>query len=132
MWESLLTSPWTALAIVPADHDTPVGLVTRALSAVASRQPKGALRLIDAQGATVPAGELLARELEVTRKEGSRVAVVIDSVMRSLSGIPLVRQADAVVLVVRVGSFDPNGLASTIGILGQDRILGSIAVPPEA
>lgn len=62
-------------------------------------------------------------------EKGSRVVVVVDSVMRSLSGIPIIRASQEVLLVVRVGHGDPDGLNSTIGIVGADRIMGTVAIP---
>ena len=131
MWESILAAGWNSLAVVPTDHGTPIELVTNALEAVAARQPKGAFRLIDAQGATVSHGTHLTSEFESAVREGVRVVVIVDSLMRSLAGIPLLRQAEVVLLVVRVGSSDPEGLTSTLGIVGPDRIIGSVAVPYE-
>ncbi len=129
MWESILAASWGSLAVVPTDHETSVALVTSAFGVLAARHPEGTLRLIDAQGATVSHGELLTDELARAVKGGARVVVVVDSLMRSLAGIPLLRRAEVVLLVVRVGSSEPEGLRSTIGIVGTDRIMGSVAIP---
>lgn len=131
MWESLLASSWASLAVLPTDAGTSVTLVTEALGVVAARHPKGSLRLVDAQGATVAQGEELTREVASAVAGGARVVVVIDSVMWSLAGVPLLRASDYVLLVVRVGAADPEGLTSTIGIVGHDRIMGSVAVPSD-
>jgi len=131
MWESLLAASWNSLAVVPADHGTPVGLVTASLGAVAVRHSRGDFRLIDAQGATVQGGDLLSQDLAAAVKEGTRVIVVVDSLMRSLAGVPLVQQAEVVLLVVRISPSDPEGLRSTIGIVGPERIMGSVAVPSD-
>lgn len=131
MWESLLATGWASLAVVPADHDTPIDLVTRSFQTVAARHPGGAIRLIDAQGATMPEGEKLAGDLAFAVKEGTRVVLVVDSLMRSLAGVPLVRHAEVVLLVVRISPSDPEGLRSTIGIVGPERIMGSVAVPSD-
>jgi len=131
MWESLLATSWTSLAVLPTEHSTPLTMVTDSFRAVASRLPRLSLRLIDAQGLTVPEGERLAGELTAAVDEGKRVVVVVDSVMWSLAGVPLLRKVEVVLVVVQVGSAHPDGLTSTIGIVGADRIVGSIAVPSE-
>ena len=56
---------------------------------------------------------------------------VVDSLMQSLAGVPLLRHAEVVLLVVRVSSSDPEGLRSTIDIVGPERIVGSVAVPSD-
>jgi len=129
MWESLLLSGWSSLAVVPADHGTSVELVTQALEVVTGRNAPRGFQLIDATSASVPDGEKIAREVMAAVEKGSRVVVVVDSVMRSLSGIPIIRASQEVLLVVRVGHGDPDGLNSTIGIVGADRIMGTVAIP---
>lgn len=131
MWESILGSPWSSLAVLPTDHGTPVDLVASAFDAVARRHSANAPRIIDAQGATVPQGENLSRELESNVMAGERAVVIVDSVMRSLAGIPLLRSVDAILLVVRVGVSDLDAIASTLAIVGGDRVIGSVAVPSD-
>ena len=131
MWESLLHAGWRSLVVVPADHGTPVEVVTNALHAV-SRRPGGeALKVVDASSATVAQGEGLAMQLKTLVDGGARVVAIVDSVMLSLAGIPLIRSAEEVLLVVRVGDGDPDGMTSTIGIVGPERIIGTVAVPPQ-
>lgn len=129
MWRALLSGSWSSLAVVPADHGTNVGLVTGSFQAVSARHGGRLLHLIDAQGASMPQGEALTRTLVAAVKSGARVVVVVDSLMQSLSGVPLLRQSEVVLLVVRVTPSDPDGLRSTIDIVGRERILGSVAVP---
>ena len=103
--------------------------MTEAFEVVAGRKGSGALRLMDASSATVPDGEKLARAMASSVEQGARVVAVVDSVMISLAGIPLIRAAQEILLVARVGEGDPEGLTSTIGIVGSDRIIGTVAVP---
>jgi hypothetical protein len=128
LWEALLGAEWMSLAVVPTDHGTSAAPVTAALAALGERHLLPGLRIMDARGATVMEGERLNRDLGVAVAEGERVVIVVDSVMRSLAGIPLLRSAEVVLLVVRVGTSDGEGFASTIGIVGADRIVGSVAV----
>jgi len=61
---------------------------------------------------------------------GARAVVAVDSLMQSLGGTPLVRDADAVLLVVRLGVSNFDSVQSTIDIVGRERILGAVALPP--
>jgi hypothetical protein len=60
---------------------------------------------------------------------GHRVIAFIDPITQSLAGVPLVREADSVLLVVQVDSPDVMSLSSTLEIVGAGRVIGSVTVP---
>ncbi len=131
MWRSLLRGGWSSIAVVPTDPGTSARPVTAALAEVASREDVGPLRIIDAQGATVASGERLAQDLAAAVVSGTRAVAAVDSLMRSLGGVPLVRDAEAALLVVRLGASDFDSVQSTLEIVGRGRILGTVALPPD-
>ena len=55
--------------------------------------------------------------------------MVVDSLMASLSGVHLVKDVDAVLLVVQVGSMDHDSMRSTLDIVGGERVVGSVTAP---
>ena len=61
---------------------------------------------------------------------GSRAVAAVDSLMKSLGGVPLVRDAEAVLLVVRLGSSNFEYVQSTIDVVGRERIIGAVTLPP--
>lgn len=131
MWSSLLRGSWSSLAVVPADQGISAKVVTKALSEAVRAHGGGALAMIDATGASVAEGALLAKELASTIGAGSRAVVTVDSLMESLGGVALVRDVEAVLLVVRLGASNFDSVQSTIDIIGPGRILGSVALPRE-
>ena len=74
-------------------------------------------------------GDRLARQIVDGCSAGRRIVAFIDPIIESLSGVPLVRAADSVLLVVHVDSPDVESLSSTLSIVGVERVVGSVAVP---
>lgn len=128
MWTALLDSDWNSLALVPTDHTVSAQLVIDALLSVAKRTSPP-VRIIDGRGKNVADGQSLVRDVAVATSEGARVVVIVDSLMRSLSGVHLVKCVDAVILVVRVGAVDLESLSSTLAVIGTDRIRGTVTAP---
>jgi hypothetical protein len=132
MWLSLMRGRWSSIAIVPTDPGTSARMVIDALVDVARIEDVGRYEIIDAEGATPAQGERLAQNVAAVVAGGSRAVVAVDSLMQSLGGVPLVRDADAALLVVRLGTSSFDAVQSTIDIIGRARILGSVALPSDA
>lgn len=130
MWLSLMRGGWSSLAVVPTDPDFSVRVVTGALAEVAAFHDLGPFQIIDALGASPAAGEQLAQQVASVVAAGSRAVAAVDSLMRSLGGVALVRDAEAVLLVVRPGTSNFDYVQSTIDIVGRERILGAVTLPP--
>jgi hypothetical protein len=128
MWTSLLDGTWNSLALVPTDHPASVQSVVDALVS-AAELAKAPVRLIDARGVDVAEGMRLVQDLVSAVSAGSRAVVVVDSIIRSLSGVHLVKVVDAIVLVVQVGAINVESATSTVDVIGSGRILGSVAAP---
>jgi len=128
MWKALLACDWNSLAVIPTDDRVSVEEVVAALRATsgASDPP---VRCIDARGVDIADGKRLVRDLAAAVTENSRAVVVVDSLIRSLSGVHLVQEVDAVLLVVRVGAMDLDSLTNTVAIVGAERIMGSVTAP---
>jgi hypothetical protein len=78
----------------------------------------------------VAEGERHAVALASLIARGVRAVMAVDSLMQSLGGVPLVRDADGVLLVVRPGASDLDSVQSTIEIVGRERILGTVVLQP--
>ena len=128
MWLSLMRGDWSSLVVVPTDADIPARDVVAALQeGAASRM--GRFRVIDAVGVSTDDGERLAREMAAVVAGGTRVIVPVDSLMQCLSGAHLVRDAEAALLVVRLGASNLKYVQSTIDLVGRERILGAVTLP---
>lgn len=129
MWLSLMAGGWSSLVVVPTDPGFSARVVTGVLVEVAASNDLGPFHIIDALGASPATGEQLAQELAAVVASGSRAVAAVDSLMQSLGGVPLVRDAEAVLLVVRLGSSNFEYVQSTIDIVGRERILGAVTLP---
>jgi hypothetical protein len=129
MWLSLMRGSWSSIAIVPTDPGTSARVVIGALLGAAHQDDVGRFEIIDAEGASAAHGERLAQHLASVVARGARAVVAVDSLMQSLGGVPLVRDADATLLVVRLGTSSFDSVQSTIDIVGRERILGAVALP---
>ena len=129
MWKALLACDWDSLAVIPTDQGVSVQSVVDTLLAISSRTGRP-VKCLDARGVEIADGKRLAKELAAARSTNTRAVVVVDSLIRSLSGVHLVQGVNAVLLVVRVGLMDLDALTSTVAIVGAERIVGSVAAPP--
>jgi hypothetical protein len=129
MWLSLMQGDWSSIAVVPTDPGTSAKAVTSALEEIAQLHDVGPFTVVDAEGASIGEGERLSEQVLFMAAQGSRPVVAVDSLIQSLSGVPLIRGIDAVLLVVRLGSSNFEAVQSTIDIIEPRRIVGSVALP---
>jgi hypothetical protein len=129
LWRALLTTSWRCLVVVPADPSTSVDSVLGALRSVLSAEGSQPIDLLDGRGASMGDGGRLAQQVLEGGSMGRRVIAFIDPITQSLAGVPLVRAADSVLLIVQIDSPDVESLSSTLSIVGADRVVGAVAVP---
>ena len=120
---------WRCLVVIPANPSTSADTVLGALRSVLPPQASSAPEVLDGRGASMGDGDRLASQVADRNASGIRVIAFIDPITQSLAGVPLVRAADAVLLVVQVESPDVESLSSTLSIVGIERVVGSVAVP---
>jgi hypothetical protein len=129
LWEALLHTGWQCLAVIPVDPTAASQLVLDALRAVLRREGRSSIDVLDGRGASIQDGNRLAGDASTMVSKGRRIVAFIDPITRSLAGVPLVREADSALLLVQVGFPDVDSLASTLSIVGVDRVVGSVTVP---
>ena len=129
MWRSLLRGEWSSIVVVPTDGSIPAREVVGALVAAAALYDLEHVHIIDAVGVSPAVGERLAKEMLAIVASGARAVAAVDSIMQSLSGIPLVRDAEAALLVVRLGQSTFEYVQSTIDLVRRERILGAVTLP---
>ncbi len=130
MWLSLVRASWSSMVVVPTDPGSSAKAVTQALLEMERLDDFGPFRIVDAEGASPVSGEQLARDVAAAVAGGARAVVSVDPPVQSLGGIPLIRDADAALLVVRLGVSNFDSVQSTIDIVGRERILGAVTLPP--
>jgi hypothetical protein len=129
LWQALLLTNWECLVVIPTDRSTPSDSVLAALRAVVAGANSPPLEVVDGRKCSMKDGDRLASTAAQTASSGRRVVAFIDAITESLAGVPMVRAADSALLVVQVDSPDAESLASTLSIVGVDRVVGSVTVP---
>ncbi len=123
---AVLRGEWTTVALVATDPSAPVRPLADALADVSRAYRLRPLRIVDAAGASPAHVGHLQDELSASRAGEGRVAVVVDDLRKSPGGVPLAVQADAVVLVVRLGATALGDVEETVELVGRERVLGCV------
>jgi hypothetical protein len=137
LWFSLQRHEWSTLVAVPADRDMSVMDFARPLYEVGRLAMGEKLRLIDARDVKLTRTAPLILDMTgggPTRDPGAqigeRVLVVIESVLSHPSGVPVALAADAALLCVEMGKTSIAAARETVQIVGAQRFLGCITLPP--
>jgi hypothetical protein len=130
VWFTLVKQQWTSLAIVPTHPQKSALGAARALAEVGRPYQVEPVDVLDAEQLVpgdVPAalGALLA-ETEAR----ARVLIAVRSPLDHAAAIPLVRAADAAVLLVHLGESELSRARRTIACIGAAHFVGSITVAP--
>jgi hypothetical protein len=140
LWFAVQTRPWSCLAVLPAGPGESALSVANALYDVGALVSGGPMRMLDARAVTlsnsasfiVNMSSLVSAPGERRQGGAQRAVVVLSSVIDQLAGVPIVLSADAVVLTVVLGKTSLDDARRTLELVGADRVLGCILVPPEA
>jgi hypothetical protein len=137
LWFSLQRREWSTLVAVPADRDMSVMDFGRPLYEVGRLAMGEKLRLVDARDVKLTRTAPLILEMTgggSTRgpagQTGERVLVLIESVLSHPSGVPVALAADAALLCVEMGKTSIAAARETVRIVGAQRFLGCITLPP--
>src|SRR5215468_4457937 len=133
LWFSLQRREWSTLVVVPADREMSVMDFGRPLYEVGRLALGEKLRLVDARDIKLTRTAGLILEMMgggPTRVSGGRTLVMIESVLSHPSGIPVALAADAALLCVELGRTSIAAARETLRIVGAQRFLGCITLPP--
>jgi hypothetical protein len=138
LWFAVQTRPWLSLAVLPAGPGGSALSVANALYDVGALVSGGPIRLLDARAVTlatsasfiVNMSSLVSAPGERRTGGTQRAVVVLSSVLEQLAGVPIVLAADALVLTVTLGKTRIDDVRRTQELVGADRIIGCVLVPP--
>jgi hypothetical protein len=133
--EQLLTclrGDWKSLAVVPAEPGLSAHPVADALVEASKLVKTTRARLIP--GADLESSRVSQVIVEMVDHvhAGGLAIVVVDSILTRPSAIPLLMAADAVLLVVHLGSTRIDSAQRTVEIIGRDRFIGVVTVSPRS
>jgi hypothetical protein len=136
LWFSLHKLEWASLVLVPGDEDGSVINFAQPLFRVAQLAMGDRVRLLDARDVKLnrTAPLILDMSGQTSRAGGAsrseRVLVMVESVISHPSGVPIALAADAAVLCVEMGKTSLSAARQTLQILGAQRFIGCVTLPP--
>jgi hypothetical protein len=133
LWFSLQRREWSSLIAVPADRGMSLMDFVQPLYDVGRLAMGDKLRLVDARDVKLTRTAPLIVEMTEggpNRKSGERVLVLIESVLSHPSGVALALAADAALLCVEMGRTSIAAARETLQIVGAQKFLGCITLPP--
>lgn len=130
LWFLLQGTPWSALAIVPADSGIDVSAIADAF--VQTGQKSGVAQLTLLNGIGVRANEVqdIVDAIETAKQRGGQVVVACDHAEDNPGALPIARAASGVLLVVRLGQSRLAAARKTVDAVGRERVIASITLKP--
>jgi hypothetical protein len=138
LWFAVQRLEWASLVIVPADGNSSAIDFGRPLYEVGHLAMGDRLRLLDAREVKLDKTAPLILDMTGAsrphatgpQQRSERVLVMVESVLAAPSAIPVALAADAAILCVELGKTSLSGARETIQILGSQRFVGCITLPP--
>jgi hypothetical protein len=138
LWFAVRSKPWASLAVLPAGPRESALAVANALYDVGALVSGGPMRLLDARAVNLTSSasfivnmtSLVSGPGERRTGGEQRVIVLLSSVIEQLAGIPVILAADAVLLTITLGKTTIDSARRTLELLGADRVIGCVLVPP--
>lgn len=126
---AVLRAEWSTLAVVAVDPLSPARDLAQALADTAHAYRLRPVRALNGTGAAAPQVARLLDALAQSTGSGERVVIAVDDPIASPARMPLVFAADAVLLLVRLGTSTFRAVAATAELVGRERIVGCVVIP---
>lgn len=130
LWFSLQRTPWSALAVVPADSGVDVREVAEAIVEVGRLSGAEDVTLFDAVGASFTEAQALVDAIGVHTRRGCPVVIACDAVDDNPATLALAHAAAHTVMVVRLGQSRMVAARKTIEAVGREQILAAVTLRP--
>jgi hypothetical protein len=139
LWFAVQTRPWNSLAVLPAGPGESALGVANALYDVGALVSGGPMRMLDARTVglassaafIVNMSSLVSAPGERRTGGAQRAVVLLSSVVEEMAGVPIVMSADAALLTLTLGKTSLEDARRTLELIGAQRVIGCILVPPK-
>jgi hypothetical protein len=126
LWFATQRRPWLTLAMLAPEATPGVCALATAFVAVGRLTHTGEVDMLSTQGAKLREVSWHLLAMTQAQQRGARLVVAADPVVTSPVALPLVRAADAALLVVTLGESGLAAAIRTIEVVGRERILGCV------
>ncbi|HEY3449723.1 MAG TPA: hypothetical protein VGK67_25440 [Myxococcales bacterium] len=126
LWFSVIRHDWRSLAVVPVAPGRAGLEVANALSEVGGIHRRSPLIVFDGLSLELRQVANLLDELAKENEANERSLIALDSPLSNLSGVPVARAADKILLVVELGRASFAGARKLMEMVGPEKVLGSV------
>ncbi len=126
LWLALQKKTWRVLAVVPAMRQIASPDVANAIAEVAWQYRGEPTVVLDLRDITLRLVDYHKKEIEEHVKKGECVIVALASIDQNMTTIALAQNADAAVLVVRLGETPMKASVRAVEEIGHDKFVGTI------
>lgn len=126
---TVLRADWSTLAVVATDPRTPAWEIANALVDAARAHRLRAVRAVNGLGAQAAQVTRLMEPIAVPDGADARTVIAVDDPVANPACMPLVVAADAVLLLVRLGSSKSSSVEAMTELVGRERVVGCVVFP---
>jgi hypothetical protein len=135
LWFSTQETPWNSLVVLAASPDGPALEVAQALFDVGVRASSTSMKLVDGRNVSLASSNGMATSLRASQpppgRSGSKVLLVLPSVLAQPAAIQVALAADAVILCIEFKKTLLQDARRTLALLGSpERVIGCVGVGP--
>ena len=128
LWFVLQGTPWSALAVLPADAGIDVRGVAEALVDIGQKSGATDVTLVNGVGARFNEVQSLVDRIEAAKRRGVQVVIACEPLEDSPAMLALTRVATGALLVVRLGQSRFSAVRKTVEAVGRDRVMTSVTL----
>jgi hypothetical protein len=131
LWMALSRRPWRSVVLLPADRRDSTEAAAKALAEVGRRLRLARVEAVVAEELGYEQAGTLIRSLAAhgsTSGPADQLVVSIPSVVVEPLGVAVARQADLVVLCIRMGWSALDDARQTVQLVGEDRMAGCLVL----
>jgi len=129
IWVAIHDTPWSSLAVVPAEPGLPVDALAAGLARVGSTQRGQAIETRDLRGRAVADSQDVVESLAVSEPRHHTV-VAVDCPLESQAGLLFARSAGAAILVLAMEHTRSDDAERVVELVGRSRFLGAVVQAP--
>jgi hypothetical protein len=131
LWLALSRRAWRSVVLIPADRRDSTHAAANALAEVGRRMRLARVDAVVAEDLGYEQAGSLIRSLAAHGATGGaadQLVVAIPSVVAEPLGVAVARQADLVVLCIRMGRSGLADARQTVQLIGEDRMAGCLVL----
>jgi hypothetical protein len=126
LWLATQKRGWRSLAILSAGRGVETIHVAEILAELVWRYRGQPSSVCDLRDLSMRLVEYQVREVQAQTDAGARVLIALRSIFENPTAAPIARQADAIILCIRLAKTELKAAEQTLAEVGREHVIGSI------